>query len=144
MKTSDWQKLERVYEMRDGTGKIHKITDEHGFEMWGNDLYSVIVRKVVPIVFAEGECLWLSIHRRDRAPIRDWRHMQRIKNDICGEESEGVELYPCESRVVDTANEYMMFVFPNYTFPFGFTQGLKLNEGQIPIPGAKQRPLDEL
>jgi hypothetical protein len=38
-------------------------------------------------------------------PIHNWRHLQQIKNDICGEESEALELYPAMSRIVDTVNQ---------------------------------------
>ena len=47
----------------------------------------------------------ISYHRHDRAPIRDWRIGQRIKNEVLGPEWEAVELYPADSRLVDTSNE---------------------------------------
>lgn len=63
---------------------------------------------------------YLSIKRRDREPISDWRAMQKIKNAIVGDEWEAVEIYPAESRLVDTANQYHLFcweaVFPIYLF----------------------------
>ena len=53
-----------------------------------------------------GDMFWLSIKRRDRAPVHDWRELQQIKNMIVGDEHEGFEVYPAESRLVDTANQY--------------------------------------
>jgi len=50
--------------------------------------------------------LHLSIKRLDKHPVRDWRHFQRIKNELIGEENEAVELYPAQSRLVDTTNQY--------------------------------------
>jgi hypothetical protein len=37
--------------------------------------------------------------------VHDWRDLQRIKNQLVGPECEAVELYPAESRKVDTANQ---------------------------------------
>ena len=63
---------------------------------------------------------YLSIKRLDREPINDWRAMQKIKNAIVGNEWEAVEIYPAESRLVDTANQYHLFCwaapFPIYVF----------------------------
>lgn len=80
-----------------------------------NDKYQVSVEKL-----GHG-WLWLSIKRKDKEPIHDWRELQAIKNAIAGKEREAVELYPAESRLVDTSNEFHLFVLPlNTKFPFGF------------------------
>jgi hypothetical protein len=49
---------------------------------------------------------------------------QAIKNGIVGEECEAVELYPAESRLVDTANQYHLWALPSdlMRFPFGFRE----------------------
>lgn len=54
--------------------------------------------------------LQLAIHDTHRTTRHDWREFQRIKNELCGPEREAVELYPAESRLVDTANEYHLWV----------------------------------
>jgi hypothetical protein len=74
-------------------------------ELWGNGTYTVHRRNK-----AEGVAE-LSVHRRDRAPIRDWRHMQSIKNNVCGKDWEGIEIYPADDRLVDTSNEYWLWAF---------------------------------
>jgi hypothetical protein len=85
---------------------------------------------------------YLSIKRIDKEPIHDWRDLQEIKNQLCGKDREGMEIYPREDRVVDTANQYHLFVFPkDYRIPFGFSAGMKTNkeynkEGRF----SKQRP----
>jgi hypothetical protein len=53
----------------------------------------------------------LAIKRTDRQPIRSWRVLQDIKNEIAGRERIAVEIYPAESRVIDTANIYHLWVF---------------------------------
>ena len=69
---------------------------------------------------------YLSIKRLDLEPIHDWRDLQEIKNQICGKDREGLELYPAEDRVVDTANQYHMFVFgKGHGIPLGFMKGFK-------------------
>lgn len=86
----------------------------------------------------------LSIKSIDKAPIRDWRDMQEIKNMLVGPECEGVELYPAESRLVDTANQYHLWVLDDSTirWPFGFNDGRVVSgETKLPaLPRARQRP----
>jgi len=76
-------------------------------EIWMNEIYQVnACRRTGPGWFDSleetyngfptdnGEVVWLSIKRKDKEPIHDWRDLQRIKNDICGPESEAMEIYP--------------------------------------------------
>ena len=119
------------------TEKVNVVSGEYMKEVWINDVYQVAVRDT-------GKLVHLSIRRLDRQPIHDWRDFQSIKNQIVGPENEAVELYPAESRVVDTANQYHVYVVkdPKYRFPFGFNFGkpLKTNDS---IAKAVQRPIEE-
>lgn len=87
----------------------------------------------------------LSIKRFDRAPIHDWRVMQEIKNKILGPEHEAVELYPAESRLTDTANQYHLWCFKDAAarFPFGYFDGRNVNgnDGKVKRMRATQRDL---
>lgn len=89
------------------------------FSCWINGLYQVLVFQAAT---PEGwpAMVHLSIKRRDRQPIHDWRDLQRIKNELCGTDAEGIELYPAESRLVDEANQYHLWVAePGARFPIG-------------------------
>lgn len=101
-------------------------------EHWVNDTYQVIKRR-------EGPVWYLSIRRNDRAPIHDWRELQKIKSALVGPENEGFELYPAESRVVDTANQYHLFVYADAAvrIPFGFTAGART---EASVGRSRQRP----
>jgi hypothetical protein len=83
-------------------------------EIWVNDLYQVNIHRNTPnhSFGAEAEIDHLSIKRRDKQPIHDWRDLQEIKNLLMGPEREAVEVYPRESRRVDTANQYHLWVIP--------------------------------
>jgi len=77
-------------------------------DLWyANDLYQVCVDCVS---FKDQSVVHLSIKTHDRSTIIPWQHKQWIKNDICGEELEAVELFPAESRMVNTANQYHLWV----------------------------------
>ncbi len=67
-----------------------------------------------------GTIAHLSFKVHDKQPHHDWRDMQRIKNEICGPECDAVEIFPAESKMVDAANQYHLFVFQKYRLPFGF------------------------
>lgn len=80
-------------------------------EVWQSDLYEVFVRYMDPDAGRPG-ALHLSIKRWDREPVTDWRHKQAIKNEVAGPMREGVELFPAESRLVDSANQTHLWVAP--------------------------------
>lgn len=88
-----------------------------------NDVYTVIIRNA-EVSKDFPEMLWLSIKRNDKEPIHDWRDLQEIKNKLIGTENEAVEIYPAESRLVDSANQYHLWAFkdPSIKFPFGFKE----------------------
>lgn len=108
-------------------------------EFWINDIYQVEVRWC-----PEDDSAHLNIRRRDGGPIlRDWRHFQSIKNEIVGEECEAVELYPAESRKVDTSNKFHLWCCtdPAFRFPFGFKKRDVQFKNDDSTAGLRQRPL---
>lgn len=108
-------------------------------DVWRNDIYTVFVSRNQ--IFEGMPCpiTWLSIKRNDKEPCNDWRHFQWIKNQMCGPQTEAVQLYPAESRMVDLSNQYHLWVLadPNVTFPFGFHAGRKMS--RKPLQNGKQR-----
>ncbi len=80
----------------------------------------------------------LSIKRIDREPMHDWRALQTIKNVIVGEECEALEIYPAESRLVDSANQYHLWVIndPLARIPVGW--GSRLVD-EVSVGNSKQR-----
>jgi len=105
-------------------------------EYWKNDLYQVLKNDM------GGYMVQLNIRRIDGAPcIRDWRHFQAIKNQLVGEECEGIELYPAESRKQDTCNKYHIWCVtdPTFRFPVGFTERQVVNHEVRGPPGFRQR-----
>jgi hypothetical protein len=65
--------------------------------------------------------IWLSIKTKERDAIKDWRDLMRIKNELAGTACEAVELYPNEGRLIDTSNQFHLWVFPpGLCFPFGY------------------------
>lgn len=90
-----------------------------GAEIWINSRYQVMRCRLDDVT------IHLSIKRIDQQPVRSWRDLQRIKNELVGPENEAVEVFPAESRLVDTANQYHLFVCtdPTRRIPFGFDAG---------------------
>jgi hypothetical protein len=108
-----------------------------------NRLYNGVI-----LEFEDGS-MHLSFKRNDRAAVRDWRHVQAIKNSVAGPEREAIEIYPPESDLVDASNEYHLWVLPpDRVSPLGLAgQGLAdEHDGmdhaayrQGGSPGARQR-----
>lgn len=87
-----------------------RYRDDEGAEVWTNNRYQCIVYNRVGR--SGNEVKQLSIHLHDRSPARNWRHLQQIKNECCGEFWTGIEIFPPENELTDSANEYHMFCFP--------------------------------
>lgn len=100
--------------------RLPGVTEEHAraeharlasHVVWLNDEYQVNVDQAPPHGFP-GAVIWhLSIKRRNKNPVHDWRDLQAIKNVLVGPDFEAIEIYPASSRVVDTANQYHLWVF---------------------------------
>jgi hypothetical protein len=99
-----------------------------------NDLYTVQIEQMPPFVH-------LIIRRNDWDTCKDWRHFQQIKNEFVGIENEAVELFPAESRLVDTANVYHLWVHTDARFRFPLGLPSRLVTAQ-PIGGDRQRPFE--
>jgi len=86
----------------------------------------------------------LSIKRIDKEPEHDWRVLQDIKTSLCGPEAEAIELYPAESRVIDMANQFHLWVLKdNRRFPVGWDEGRQVSSAEEAAAiGAKQREID--
>ena len=112
--------------------------------IYRNNLFTVHKRER-PIVDKDGvevgTLIQLSIHDHARSTRRDWRHFQRIKNELLGPEEEAVELFPAESRLVDTSNEYFLWSIKGWKWPVGFNERW-VSEGGYDI-GARQRKWDD-
>jgi len=132
-------------EMEDGKirASIDAATDELG-DYWRNDVYAV--HRIVWAGRGPDGCdiVQLSIKRHDRAPAKDWRDFQRIKNQLTHPECEGMELYPAESRLVDTSTQFHIWVVadPKYRWPVGYNEGRVITEKNI--GSAVQRPREEV
>jgi hypothetical protein len=113
-----------------------KVTLDEGETVWINKFYVVHVKEL-----KEG-ALWLSIRRQDRKAIRDWRHLQRIKNELAGGEREAVEIFPPQSQLVDGANQYHLWVLPEgQTTPFTWREGRQITNDSG-YAGAQQREFE--
>jgi hypothetical protein len=100
-----------------------------------NSRYQVQVREI------DSKVVHLSIKRLDQQPIHDWRDLQRCKDELIGADCEAIELYPARDRVVDTSNQYHLWVIRDaaFRFPFGFDQGGVTNVADATAVGALQR-----
>jgi hypothetical protein len=92
-------------------------------DVYENDTYHVDVNFAPP--FAH-----LAIRRLDGKPCKEWLHFQQIKNEVIGPENEAMEIFPAESRLVDSADEYHLWVHtdPKFRFPVGFGQRFVLSD----------------
>lgn len=103
-----------------------ELPEGASYEAWGNDLYDAGV-----VRYRDGAA-YITLKRQDRHAVHDWRHLQQIKNDVCGPEAEAVELYPAESRLVDQANQYHLWVLPpGERFPFGKTKRAVASDEEV-------------
>jgi hypothetical protein len=111
-------------------------------EIWVNGYYQVnICKHDTPDGIPD--MIHVSIKTHKKQPVRDWRDFQQIKNDLVGPECEAVELYPAESRLIDTANQYHLWAIASSgeRFPWGWHAGRAVNS--IESNRSKQRPINK-
>jgi hypothetical protein len=125
----------------------HQLRRTFEDEVWLNSRYQVNIKRNPPEVEgakAQGwpDIIHLSIKRRDKLHIHDWRDLQRIKNELVGPEHEAIEIYPAESRLVDTSNQYHLWCFAtaDARVPIGWGQRFVKRES---TGGAVQRPMED-
>lgn len=114
-----------------------------------NDRYQVEVEGSAPLDDPDAVSLvHINIRRRDGGAVHDWRDLQQIKNEILGPECEAIEIYPAESRLVDTSNKYHLWGVRDPTFRFPVSLHVDnqrdVKDGDMKAstaPGLRQRPL---
>lgn len=110
-----------------------------GGRFFQNDRYSVIARDFMA---DDGEPMrWLSIRRNDRGVVDDWRDLQRVKNMLAGPGLDAVQVFPRESNLADSANQYHLWVYLDaaHVLPFGFKDRCVQGSAAASDTGAKQR-----
>lgn len=104
-RTGAWQPWTRQYFPNGGPGNgwVREVK-----EVWSNCLYAVLVRRVAAPM---GEVIHLAIRTpSNREP--PWRDLQRIKNELFGPERLAVQVCPAQSRLIDAADMYHLWVLP--------------------------------
>jgi hypothetical protein len=125
---------------KDACGHIDMATAKRLYEqmkkevLYRSEHYQVAIDKSPKHGF-RGAVIWhLSIKRNDKAPIMDWRDLQDIKNKLVGPEHEAIQLFPAESRCVDSANQYHLWAFMKHgkghapKIPIGWTTRFKTDD----------------
>lgn len=146
---------QKVAEIAAATGaspdEIHESLLKHAEfikdeEVYVNSRYQVNLRRIESSDPGSlPHAIHLSIKRLDKQVpgAERWRDFQRIKNELVGRHCEGYELYPDEDRLVDTANQFHLWVFdePGFRMPLGMDRRLVSYESGV--AGAVQRPLED-
>lgn len=111
-----WEPMQRL-------GTFHFPQLSEGWQdgsVWRNRWYKCLARSF-PHGFPIDDSMYmvLGITHVTETSHHDWRDFQRIKNDICGPEWEGLELYPAESRLVDPSNRFYLWCVPKGVIQWG-------------------------
>jgi len=115
-----WTKLEErtePFNMLCHDGTVSESSEK--LRMYHNSRYVVLRTETDDVVNGENE-IELAIEARDGSARIDWRDLQQIKNELLGEEAEAVQVFPAESRLVDTCNTFHLWTTKSYKCPFGF------------------------
>ena len=108
-KTSSlWTEFEKVHALDENMEPIELAKGE---EWWRNSFYTVFRKELEPDEGSNGP-VRLDIRRNDGKAIREWKHLQRVKNEIVGAEREAVEIFPPQSMVTSMDHQHHLFVTP--------------------------------
>lgn len=106
--SSIWTEFQQVYPVKEDGSKMDLNPGE---TYWRNSFYLVFRKELEPEVGLQGSVLLRIRHNQDKA-IREWKHLQRIKNELAGSEREATEIFPPQSMVTSMDNEHHLFVTP--------------------------------
>ena len=85
-----------------------------------NTRYVVMVYDNSPVT--TGTAIRVMVQKHNDTPILNhWSEMQKIKNEIFGEETIAVEYYPAKSQLIDDHNIYWFWIFPENVLPIPLT-----------------------
>jgi hypothetical protein len=134
----DWTPFEEAVIPEDDLKKMLAVDPVAPLRVVLNSMYQVIVYD------CGNKLIKLSIRRLDRRPIRNWRHLQRIKNELVGPENEAFELFPMESRLTDSANQFFLYCFvePGLKIPVGWRERLVVDSPEGDVQQESFRPCD--
>lgn len=76
-------------------------------QVCANNLYAVLIRRFTD---EQGNAVTHLAIRTASQLEPPWRDLQRIKNEICGEEATAIQVMPPESELIDEADMYHMWV----------------------------------
>ncbi len=129
LRTGDWGAWEWVSKRPEGgrgwLSEVHTV--------WKNCAFCVLVRTVET---EWGPVLHAAIRNVSETNI-PWRDMQRIKDELFGEERVAVEVFPPRDELVDEANMYHLWVLPEGTrlpFTLAFSGHRRGFANHLPTP----------
>ena len=117
----DWTPFEETVPQYDTAVPESMRELDPGEKMYMN---SRMLVTIVPHESKEfGRYFHLSWKNLDRSARHDWREIQRMKNEIFGEDYEAFEIYPAEERLHDSCNQFHVWVLEKgVRIPMGFTE----------------------
>lgn len=119
----DYAAVARRLGISEAEARAGAATRYEGVRLFVNSTYEVTMKQA-----EMNGWVHLEIWRRDGGFVGDWNDKQRIKGQLVGEECEGLELYPAESRLLNIANVYHLWVNadPSFRLTLGFHAGRQL------------------
>ena len=130
----EWTPLVKLEKTKENFPNVNIDSLEYD-EYWINNKY--IVKVYYPDnpthQFPNNKFTWLSFRNlKNTHGAHDWRYMQMIKNEICGHERTAVEVFPPMSKLVDTCNQFHLWVYPeDYKLDFGYSEKSIMPNQQI-------------
>jgi hypothetical protein len=85
---------------------------------WHNSRY--VVLQCHPQATEWGDVTRLMVRRNDNNPTVPWSDLQRVKNEIMGEDRVAIQVHPPVDELVDDAHIFHLWVLPEgFCLPFG-------------------------
>ena len=82
-----------------------------------------------------GTIIHLIVFRTDAKPIRGWDDLQRVKNEVVGEDVWAYEVYPPEDYKVSTANARHLWCLMKGPLDFGYRfRATRIDNPMLRIP----------
>lgn len=86
-----------------------------------NNVYTVMIADKVKTT--HGFAIRAMVQKHNDTPILNhWSEMQKIKNELFGDDATAVEYYPAKKDLVDLHNIYWFWIYPEGVLPLPLNQ----------------------
>lgn len=114
-----WEPMRALERGQDGTPPW----PSYATRIFRNNRFTAIINDNAETTAGKAARVFIEAHHAGREVL--WGDLQRVKNEIFGRDVLAVQYFPRESELIDAANIYWLYVYPQGVLPEPIVQTRK-------------------